>query len=360
MPRSETRACREVRRARWKYQSTGVVRNSAIATAASSGSGTGNMKPVWVSTSTVRGPTGSREVIGVSARPPYRRTRERFTVIARAATCGRRSGPSMVANVSPGTPATANSPETRSGWRTASSNMVFTPIDQPTSTRPVDAEVVHDGQGVLDELLDADPLGVGGPVRAAGAAVVPRDDADPALRVAAAPARPTVPCRGRCRAPRSGRRAGPSGSLVQARRRVPSSESTSWNAIDSAVAARAAEAGMRRLCPSGPAGRWNRWLSSPGTRGGGPPRRTQRLAGRRELSGSWAGRRSPARALDLGGEELLDLVELHTTLCEGVGGDHGVAPGPLLGHDRPANGGGDQGVGVYMSSSPMSAWSPRQ
>ena len=72
-----------------------------------------------------------------------------------------------------------------------------------------------------------------------------------------------------------------------------------------------------------------------------------------ELSGSQAvpsssAARGPvggllARALDLGGEELLDLVELHTSLCEGVGGDHGVAPGTLLGNDRPANGGGNKG-----------------
>ena len=36
--------------------------------------------------------------------------------------------------MSPGTPPTANRPVTRSGWRTATSKMVLTPIDQPIST----------------------------------------------------------------------------------------------------------------------------------------------------------------------------------------------------------------------------------
>ena len=40
----------------------------------------------------------------------------------------------MVEKVSPGTPATANRPVTRSGCRTVSSNMVLTPIDQPIRT----------------------------------------------------------------------------------------------------------------------------------------------------------------------------------------------------------------------------------
>ena len=81
-------------------------------------------------------------------------------MIARAATW-RRSGPSMVANVSPGTPATAKSP--RDPLRVEDRELehgvhAHRPADQHA---PVDAEVVHDGQGVLDE-LDADPLEVGG------------------------------------------------------------------------------------------------------------------------------------------------------------------------------------------------------
>ena len=74
--------------ARWKYQSTGVARNSLTAVAASSGSATGNMKPVRSSAAIAFGPTGSRVVIGVSAQPPYFRARERLTVTARAAACG--------------------------------------------------------------------------------------------------------------------------------------------------------------------------------------------------------------------------------------------------------------------------------
>ena len=47
----------------------------------------------------------------------------------------------------------------------------------------VDPEVVHHRQRVLDELVDADPAGVGRPVRAAGAAVVPAHDPDAAVGV---------------------------------------------------------------------------------------------------------------------------------------------------------------------------------
>ena len=74
------------------------------------------MKPVWVSTLTARGPTGSRVVTGVIARPATCNVLARPTVRARFTSRGIRSGPSIVANVSPGTPATANRPRTRSGW----------------------------------------------------------------------------------------------------------------------------------------------------------------------------------------------------------------------------------------------------
>ena len=75
---SETRACSEVRSARWKYHSTGVVRNSLTARAASAGSGTGSMKPLCVSTSMVtrpdRQPGGDRRErpAGVLQRPGRR------------------------------------------------------------------------------------------------------------------------------------------------------------------------------------------------------------------------------------------------------------------------------------------------
>ena len=54
-----------------------------------------------------------------------------LTVRPCATSRGSFSGASIVANVSPGTPATANRPLTRSGCRKASSNIVLTPIDQP-------------------------------------------------------------------------------------------------------------------------------------------------------------------------------------------------------------------------------------
>ena len=97
-------------------------------------SGVGSMKPEWVRAATVRLPTGSRVVTGEIARPVVRSARERPTVSRRATACGSRNGPSMVAKVSPGTPATAKIPVTRSGWRRASSKAVLTPIDQPIST----------------------------------------------------------------------------------------------------------------------------------------------------------------------------------------------------------------------------------
>ena len=61
----------------------------------------------------------------------------RASVVATPMLSGRRaqrgicSGAPIDAKVPPGTPATANRPATRSGCSTASSNAVFTPIDQP-------------------------------------------------------------------------------------------------------------------------------------------------------------------------------------------------------------------------------------
>jgi hypothetical protein len=56
-----------------------------------------------------------------------------LTVSPRASSRGSLNGASIVENVSPGTPATANRPVTRSGWRKTSSYIVLTPIDQPIS-----------------------------------------------------------------------------------------------------------------------------------------------------------------------------------------------------------------------------------
>jgi len=117
MPRSDTRRCFDVVTARCMYQSIGVVRNSLIARAASSGSGTGSMKPLWLSTAVVRRPTGSRRVTRVAGLPRIPMTRARLTVIAERTNRGTPRGASMEAKVPPGTPATANSPVTRSGCR---------------------------------------------------------------------------------------------------------------------------------------------------------------------------------------------------------------------------------------------------
>ena len=70
---------------------------------------------------------------------------------ARATTRGRRSGPSMVANVSPGTPATANRP--RHPLRVAEGQLEHgVDAHRPAHQHgPVDAEVVHDRERVLDE-----------------------------------------------------------------------------------------------------------------------------------------------------------------------------------------------------------------
>ena len=75
----------------------------------------------------------------------------------------------------------------------------------------------------------------------------------------------------------------PSGSLVHAVRRVPSSDSTSWKVMLGAGAARAAEVGMASILPEGQVvspGGWLRRVSPEsatpamvGSRGGGGSRR---------------------------------------------------------------------------------------
>ena len=74
IPRRDTRTCREVVTARCMYHSIGVVRNSLTARRARSTSGTGSMKPEWVSACPVSGPTGSRRARAESGLP---RTRHR-------------------------------------------------------------------------------------------------------------------------------------------------------------------------------------------------------------------------------------------------------------------------------------------
>ena len=106
-----------------------------------------------------------------------------FTVSGLRTGRGIRMGAPMEAKVSPGTPPTASRPVTRSGCSTATSNIVFTPIDQPISTHDVEPGVVHHRDRVLGEGVDADVLEVAGPLRATDAAVVPGDHPDAARRV---------------------------------------------------------------------------------------------------------------------------------------------------------------------------------
>ena len=135
MARSETRSCSEECSARCMYQSVGVVRNSLIARRASSGSGIGSMKPEWVSTSSVIGPMGRWAPRACSGLPESFSIRATVVAIGLRSGRGTKIGAPIEENVSPGTPPTASSPVTRSGWVTATSNMVFTPIDHPISTQ---------------------------------------------------------------------------------------------------------------------------------------------------------------------------------------------------------------------------------
>ena len=215
------------------YQSIGVVRNSAHG-AGRRRSGSAHREheaAVGEHRDRARADRQPAWSTGVIARPASLSARAMLTVSARATSRGSRSGASMVANVSPGTPATANSPDTRSGCRKASSNIVLTPIDQPISTAPVDAEVVHHRQARPRRT----PRCRSGRGRPAGRSRRCRGGSrrrrGRRSRGAAAPARSRGWCRARCRARRSGRRCRPSGSLVQARRRVPSSDRTSWKTM---------------------------------------------------------------------------------------------------------------------------------
>ena len=248
MLRSETRPCSEVRSARWKYQSKGVVRNSVIAVAVISGSRTGSMKPLWLSRSTARRPIGSRRAMGVRAHPACLAARAALIVRVRATTCGRCSGPSIVAKVSPGTPATAKRPETRSGWRKASSNIVLTPIDQPMSTALATPKwSITDSPSSTNSSI---------PQRSGSSGrwepPVPRWFQE-TTRTSQAGSSSAGQVHGLVPRPLQSTTVGPglvpSGSLVHARRRVPSSESTSWKVTEEVVTARSAEVGMPRLCP---------------------------------------------------------------------------------------------------------------
>ena len=232
------------------------------AIAASSGSGTGSMKPEWVRTAIAFGPTGSRVVIGVSALPVYLRARERLTVSARAAMWGSRSGPSMVANVSPGTPATANSPRDSLGVPHGELEHRVHAHRPAHEHRPVDAVVVHHRQRILDELLDPDPAAGrrGGPSRRCRGGSRRR----PAPRSRGEERRPGPGAGAEAVAEHDGRAVELAVRVVgPARRRVPSSDRTSSKAIRASPAVRAAEAGMAPIVPEGGPQVGEVWQSPP-------------------------------------------------------------------------------------------------
>ena len=213
--------------ARCMYHSMGVSRNSRTALAAPSGSGTGSMKPLWVSTAMVRGPTGSRVVTGEMARPASLSTRAMLTVTSCAIRRGSLNGASMVAKVSPGTPATANSPDTRSGCRKASSNIVLTPMDQPmTGARSTPKWSITDSVSSTNASM---PQWAGSVGRSEPP--VPRWFQE-MIRTPQSGRSSAGQVHGPVPSPLQRTTVGPSmapfGSLVQAVRRVPSSDSTSW------------------------------------------------------------------------------------------------------------------------------------
>ena len=92
------------------------------------------MKPLNRSTVVLTGPIGIRRATGVRTGAASFIARAVVTVIGRRSGRGMNRGAPMEAKVPPGTPATAKSPETRSGWRSASSKAVLTPMDQPATT----------------------------------------------------------------------------------------------------------------------------------------------------------------------------------------------------------------------------------
>ena len=218
----------------------------------------------------------------------------------------------MVANVSPGTPATANRPFTRSGWWTASSNIVLTPIDQPISTAWSMPKWSITESPSCTKCSISTCEGSAGPVGAAGAAVVPRDHADTAVgveqrrpgvgvgaeAVAQHHRRPVDHARrGRWSRPAGGcrRRTGCRGN--RARRSCQRRGPRRWTCLDSARARHAGQVTDRGYVGARPrrvrrsAGRQSGRRSSP------PPPGVRRGAGRRRWPRSWrCGGPAPGRS----------------------------------------------------------------
>jgi hypothetical protein len=112
---SDTRRCSETPRASLAYHEGCVVQNSCISVRSSAGSAVGLISRVMRSMFAVALVHGIRRVSGASARPDTHAVRATPTMSCFETTGGRRRGASIVANVLPGTPATARIPLTRSG-----------------------------------------------------------------------------------------------------------------------------------------------------------------------------------------------------------------------------------------------------
>ena len=182
-PDRDTRPWREACSARCMYQSIGVVRNSRTARRTSVGRAVGNMKPLNRSTVVLTGPIGIRRATGVRTGAASLIARAVLTVIGRRSGRGMNRGAPMEAKVPPGTPATAKSPETRSGWRSASSKAVLTPIDQPATTQRSRSKASMTARASSTKASMPTRARVLGTGAAPDAAVVPRHDADAAGRV---------------------------------------------------------------------------------------------------------------------------------------------------------------------------------
>ena len=206
----------------------GVARNSCTAISASRRSRTGSMKPLCVSS--VSAPH-RRAAGGSAVRARGRRAASSgraSTVSGRATTWGTRRGASIVRERVAGD--ARDGQDGRDALGVQGGELEHrVDADRPARGR-------RRGRGRSGPAPRARPRRSPrcrrGPGRRArsdrrDAAVVPGDDADAAVGIEQGRPRPRADCRARCTAARSGRRSRRRGSLVQARSRVPSSESTS-------------------------------------------------------------------------------------------------------------------------------------
>ncbi len=154
----------------------------------------------------------------------------------------------MVAKVSPGTPATAKIPVTRSGWRRASSKAVLTPIDQPISTaRSTPKWSITDSASSTNSSMPTRSGSVG-----RAEPPVPRWFQETTRTPQSAWSR-AGQHHGLTPRPLQSTTVGPSirpsGSLVHARRRVPSSLRMWWNSTTDSARRRVAARWSRVRSP---------------------------------------------------------------------------------------------------------------